>query len=56
MYKGMLLGDHYYEWCKDLEQYFQIMYIDLLKKVIDYYKEKKNIEKVNYYFNRLEAS
>lgn len=53
LYKGMLLEEHYYEWCEEWVQYYDILYRELLKKVTIYYKEKKNKEKEQYFLKKL---
>lgn len=53
LYKGMLLEDHYYEWSMEYKQYYDILYRDLLKKIIEYYKVQKNTEKQKYYLKKL---
>ncbi|WP_026894744.1 response regulator [Clostridiisalibacter paucivorans] len=52
-YKGMLLDEHCYDWSIEQGQYYEIIYIKLLKKMVKYFKAKKDIDKENYYMNKL---
>ena len=53
LYRGMLLDGHYYDWSTELAQYYDILYKELLQKIIEYYKTKKNREKQDYFSQKL---
>lgn len=53
LYKGMLLDGHYYDWSTEQAQYFDILYKELLQKIIMFYSKSRNIEKKNYYGKKL---
>lgn len=49
MYKGMLFESNYYPWAAMHQAKFDVMYLDLLDRVIDYYSRKNNMRKVKYF-------
>lgn len=53
LYRGMLLDGHYYDWSTGLAQYFDILYKELLEKIIFFYEKKESVAKMNYYVKLL---
>jgi two-component system LytT family response regulator len=53
IYQGILLEDRYYAWILELQQQYELAYMDLLKKITVYYKKKHNPVKFQYYLGRL---
>lgn len=55
MYKGMLLEDLYYPWATELQQEYDIQYVELLNKLAEYYRLNNNQEKYRYYLNKMDG-
>jgi two-component system LytT family response regulator len=53
LYQGTLLEDRYYAWVLELQQQYDLAYMDLLKKITVYYKKKHNSVKLQYYLGRV---
>lgn len=53
LYKGMLLEGHYYEWSTEPAQYYEILHKELLQKIFEYYKRKRDREKQRYYAKKI---
>ena len=56
LYQGALLEDGYYSWAVDFQQKYEIEFAELLKSLIEYYKQQSDTEKMKYHeekFNRL---
>lgn len=49
LYQGMLLEDRYYSWATEAQQHYELVYLELLKKIVDYFKQKGEREKQQLY-------
>ena len=53
LYQGMLLEDSYYSWIVEIQQRYEIEYEKLLRRLIKYYGQRKNLTKLKYYGQKL---
>ncbi|MDD2619784.1 MAG: response regulator [Syntrophomonadaceae bacterium] len=49
LYQGMLLQNNYYSWALDNQQYYELAYLELLRRIIAYYAKIGNISKQRIY-------
>lgn len=53
LYNVPLLFENCYEWTEQAEAYYDIRFIDLVQKLIDYYQKQGKSSLVSYYRNKL---
>lgn len=53
LYQGALLEDGYYSWAVAFQQKYEMEYIKLLRRLMEYYKGQSDIEKLKYYEQKL---
>lgn len=53
IYRGTLLEDSYYTWAVELQQKYEVAYMELLKRITEYHREKRNLKKFNFYLGKL---
>lgn len=53
-YSGVLLEEGYYSWASELQQKYDIAFIELLKELIDYYRKGEDTERLKYYEEKLD--
>ncbi len=55
LYRGILLEDGYYSWSGGFQQQYEITFAELLKSLMEYYEQNKDIGKLKYYEGRFSA-
>lgn len=53
LYQGTLLEDGYYSWAVDFQQKYEIKYTELLKRLMEYYRQQSDTKKMKYYEEKL---
>jgi two-component SAPR family response regulator len=54
LYTGMLLEQHYYAWSTVFAQHYEMLYMELIQKLVVYY-EGRNLQKYSYYLQKLQC-